>query len=107
MQTFAAFYVIVNTTTLTYSILTVMKRAVLIVGRFHTSTSIIYSQSSDSRSLSIMYYRNPTTFWHIVGLIIAFFGVSWYTQIKLDMKRKKQKDSPLSEADKMELGLKP
>lgn len=45
------------------------------------------------------------TFWHVVGLIIAFFGVSWYTKIKVDMKRNR-KENELSEADKMELGLK-
>lgn len=34
LQTFVSFYVIVNTTGLTYSILTVLKRAVLILGRY-------------------------------------------------------------------------
>jgi hypothetical protein len=57
----------------------------------------------------MVYYQNPMTFWHIIGLLVAFVGVSWYTMIKLDMKKRSHSENgprSESEVDKMELGLK-
>eukprot|EP01128_Nolandella_sp_AFSM9_P003254 TRINITY_DN1385_c2_g1_i2.p1 TRINITY_DN1385_c2_g1~~TRINITY_DN1385_c2_g1_i2.p1 ORF type:complete len:369 (+),score=49.52 TRINITY_DN1385_c2_g1_i2:25-1107(+) len=64
LQTFSSFFVIVHATTLTYAVLNVTKRAILIV-------------------VSILYFGDAMTRSHYLGLCIAFAGVSWYTRIKL------------------------
>lgn len=82
LQTLVTFFVVVNTTALSYSILTVVKRAFLILGRCP-----LYLSDCCSRA-SILYYHDNVTPWHFVGLGISFGGVLWYTRLKTLRKAK-------------------
>lgn len=86
MQTFASFYVIVHATTLTYAVLNVTKRALLIVGR---CLCLLLLPTLALTRCSIYFFGDSFTRTHLIGLMIAFAGVSWYTRIKLKEKKAK------------------
>lgn len=55
---------------------------------------------------SIFYYGDLLTSSRLLGLAVAFFGVSWYTKIKYDLKREEVKSQGQDALHQIELGLK-
>jgi len=70
-QTLFAFYVLVYVTSLSFAVLNVTKRVVVIVG-------------------SIIYFGNEINTWNKMGMLIAFGGVFLYIKTKYDLQLKER-----------------